>query len=211
VALYPLVLKQYTKWPSGLDALDCKPLAHYEVTIKEIMELVYHDTRYAQPSCTYSLSSSIFSLAAGDFSGATMCIQAMVLGDQIAIVNSNFDELFCACYDRLADIDNFEASYMEDCAVATDWIVPSPQSYCEEYLDKTYSFLSENVEQEEVAYLEASFATTVSKETSWTSVGIICAFVLVGLIALNVWLLLTTKTPTSYKDIQESSSVGITS
>jgi len=195
----------YTKWPSGIDAFDCMPVPHYDNTIKEIMETVYHDTRYAQPSCTYSIASSIFSLAEGDFSGATMCLQSLVLGDQIATTNQNFDELFCACYDRLADIDSFDASYMEECAVTIDWIVPSPQSYCEEYLDKTYSFLSEKVE-DLVTVPEVSFATSVSDETVWATVGIISTCVLVGLVSLNIWLFVTSKKSTSYKDIQKGTT-----
>jgi len=194
----PCLKAMYTKWPKGLEVLDCKPLAHYEVTIKEIMEKFVQQTAYTKPSCTYALTSNVFDVSLGDFSGATMCLQAAVLGDQIATVNDNFDELFCGCYDRLVQVDDFDANLMDQCAVDIDWIVPSPQSYCESYLGKTYSFSKDGS-----LIPDASFSSSSTEEDVWTTVGIISTCVLVSLIALNVWLLLTTKKSTSYVDMTE--------
>jgi len=190
----------YTKWPEGLETFNCKPLTHYTSTVKEIMETVYYDSRFTQPSCTYSFANSVFSLAMVDFSGAAMCLQAAVLGDQIAQINDNFDVLFCGCYDRLADIDDFDAHFMDECAVAIDWVVSNPQSYCEEYTGKTYDFLTDDDGE---IFSEVSFASTVSGESLWTVVGVICTCVMVVLFALNIWLILTTKKSTSYEDFDE--------
>lgn len=195
----PCLEAMYTKWPTGLEVLDCRPLAHYEVTIKEIMEKFVHQTEYTKPSCTYALTSSVFDVALGDFSGATMCLQSAVLGDQIATVNDNFDELFCGCYDRLTQTESFDATFMDQCALDVNWIVPSPQSYCESYLGKTFSFSTDgnNIP-------ESSLSTSTTEEDVWTIVGIISTCVLIALIAINAWLLITTKKSTSYADMKDN-------
>jgi len=195
----------YAKWPAGIEAMDCRPEAHYEVTIAEIMQKFVHETSYAKPTCTYSLASSIFELSLVDFSGATTCIQAAVLGDQIAEVNDNFDELFCGCYDRLVDTDGFDAGFLDDCAEQIDWIVPSPQSYCESYLGTTYNF---NAEGSGRIYPEESFASSSTDEDVWETVGSISTCVLVVLIILNAWILLTTKKSTSYDNMQEDTATA---
>jgi len=190
----------YTYWPAGIEAMDCRPQAHYEVTLSNIMQKFYHETVYAKPECTYSLASSIFKLAVGDFSGATMCIQAAVLGDQIAEVNENFDELFCGCYDRLVDTNNFDPAYLDVCAVEIGWIVPNPQTYCETYLGTAYNFDTEGVER---IYPTESFASSNSDTDTWEIVGIISTIVLVCLVGLNAWILLTTKKSTTYENMEE--------
>jgi len=204
-AVSPCLEGIYTKWPEGIATFNCKPVTTYEVTMKEIMEKVTQDTQFYQPTCTYSLSTSVFDLAVGDFSGASMCLQAAILGDQIATVNDNFDELFCGCYDRLVDIESFDASYMDQCAADIDWIVPSPQSYCEDYFGKTYSFLSENV------YPETSLASESTDEVVWTTVAVILTIVLIALIALNFWIFLTTNKSTAYNDMKEGTTTAATS
>merc|ERR1719427_415852 len=196
----PCLEAMYSKWPAGLDALDCRPLAHYEVTITEIMQKFVQQTQYAKPSCTYALTGSVFDLSVVDFSGATMCLQSAVLGDQIATLNDNFDELFCGCYDRLAMTTSFDAAFMDECAKGINWIVTSPKSYCEQYLGKTWSFSEEG---EGHLYPDESFASSSTDEEVWTTVGIISTCVLVGLVALNIWLLITTKKSSSYNNVQE--------
>jgi len=195
----------YSKWPAGLDVLNCRPLAHYEVTITEIMQKFVQQTQYAKPSCTYALTGSVFDLSLVDFSGATMCLQSAVLGDQIATLNDNFDELFCGCYDRLAMTTSFDAAFMDECAKGINWIVPSPKSYCEQYLGKTWSFSEEG---EGHLYPDESFASSSTDEDVWTTVGIISTCVLVGLIALNIWLLITTKKSSSYNNMQEGDAAA---
>lgn len=177
----------YNKWPEGIETFNCKPVVFFEVTLKEIMQLVCKDTRFYSPDCTYNLTNSVFELAISDFSGATSCLQAMKLGDQIETTNYNFDEVFCSCYERLASLDSFDLIAMDKCAVSTGWIVPSPQTYCESYLGKSFDT------DDEISAINADTSSDSTTDTVWMILGITFTVLLAGVIAYDAWLIYTTQ------------------
>jgi len=189
----------YKKWPEGIETFNCKPVVFFEVTLKEIMQLVCEDTRFYSPDCTYNLTNSVFELAINDFSGATNCLQAMKLGDQIREPNSNFDEVFCTCYNHLSDLISFDRIAMDECAVSTGWIVPSPQAYCENYLGKTFN------DDNAVAKIEADATSDSSDDDMWMILSLIFAFLLAGVVAYDIWLVCSTKSKGYERKIEAES------
>jgi len=189
-----------TKWWEGIELFNCKHVSYSELTLKEMMQSMCQDTQFKSTTCTYTLTEYVYTLSATDFPAATNCLQAMKLGDQIVDTNDNFDEIFCTCYQSLATVEDFDPSIIDDCAVEIDWVVPSPKSYCEDYLGTTFSFTAstkevtstKDVEPETIEIVEAATSSS-SGSSFWMAIGIVCLCLLVPVIALNIWLLFAIK------------------
>jgi len=181
-----------TYWPEGIEQFDCHPVVFFEVTLKDIMDLVCHETQFKSPECTWNLTSYVFELSMSDFSAASNCIQAMKLGDQIMRTNINFDEVFCTCYQRLSILDSFDSGMMDNCAADVGWIVPSPKSYCEAYFST-----------DDIVEVTADTSSSDSDDESfWMILAFIFLVLLGGVVSLNVFLVCTTN-PVVYVRQQE--------
>merc|ERR1719193_596690 len=186
--LCPCLSNIESKWSEGIETFDCKHVSYSETTLKEMMQLVCQNTAFKSTSCTYTFTENVLQLSTYDFPSAANCLSAMKLGDQITSTNENFNEIFCACYQSVSAVDGFDAEYIDSCAEEIGWIVPSPQSYCEDYLG-----ISLSTDDSLTSIITADSTDESTEETFWMVIGIVCMCFLVPLIGFNVWLVYSLK------------------